>query len=530
MFWVVVGVVWGSVVSAQAQDRFAPAFGHASDWGINVKDIPDTLYVSTLDAGDGLAQVVANRSAYFVASGNRTPDPNDARGNVFASIVAYDLKTNQTLWKRTFDSKMHQKQESFGAAGPSAQSTPLLINHSIVHATFTGQLVCLDADSGKTIWEKDLVNELGATPVQFGFSSSPVAVPGESDQFVMLAAGPDAGLFQIDAKTGDVIWKAASLTFSYATPVAATLAGTPQWIVVSRDDVVGVDRSDGKVLWRHPLAEKGLTNVPTPLVIDDQHVLISGQGVKGTRCLEITNAGKWSVKPIWYQRQLQFFYTNWFKLDQRIVLACTDKYLAAFDAKTGQILGRFRGFADGNLVRTANQEILLLDGKGNVSLLEIEKGEQQIQSLQLKRSYVSGITPKGRYWTPFTLAGDMLATRSQDTLVLFHFAAGEGRVKLASTAGNGKQFEFAKLTDNKQATIGPSSFDRILSAFQTDGPEAAFALYAKLRSDGKLTIEDRVQLVQTARSEGMDEHADQILSDALEDFPDSVELKQLRGK
>ena len=68
-------------------------------------------------------------------------------------------------------------------------------------------------------------------------------------------------------------------------------------------------------------------------------------------------------QPAMVHSKIQFFYTNWAKLSDQIVVGCSDKYLAAIDLSDGSILGRFRGFGDGNLA-LAGEQLLVVDGKG----------------------------------------------------------------------------------------------------------------------------------------------------------------------
>ena len=508
--------------------EYSRQFGHASNWKIKSPKITNQIFVETIDAGKGLSQIVGNERRFFVASGQRTPDPKDPKSNLNSTVSAFDMKTGTLAWKKTFDSKMSKDQESFGAAGPSAQATPLLIDNKLIHVTFSGELFCLDQETGATLWRVNLVQSEEATPVQFGFSSSPVADPDQPDRFVMLAAGPNAGLFLMNATSGRTIWKAKSGSFSYATPVAATLGGVDQWIVVSRDEVIGISRKDGSELWRQTLAEKGLTNVPTPLVIDNQHILISGQGVKGTRCLEIKRDDQWMVKELWFQRQLQLFYTNWIKVDDRVVLACTDKYLGAVDWKTGKLLGRFRGFGDGNLVQIDKDRLLLIDGKGKISELKLKRNESQIESIVQTRSFPLNEQFASRCWTPLSQLGDRLATRSQNKVALIQFSKSDNAVAIENSRSAPKSYSLESISETPVNSDSPSAFEQILETFQTQGANKAFELYDELREAGKLTVSDRIQLIQTARAEGMNDHASMMLEHALEDFPDNESLQKLK--
>ena len=173
---------------------------------------------------------------------------------------------------------------------------------------YSGLVRCHWADTGKVAWETDLVKDHGAVPVQYGFSSSPLVL-GEN---VIVHAGGKHALIAFRLTDGKVIWRSEPAESGYATPILMTWKGTSYLVQLTRDHLLGIRPNDGTTAWRYDLPKKGLTNVPTPISLPNGGLLVSGQGLLGTRRLQLEDtANGIVVKELWHQRRIQFFYTNW---------------------------------------------------------------------------------------------------------------------------------------------------------------------------------------------------------------------------
>ena len=143
----------------------------------------------------------------------------------------------------------------------------------------------------------------------------------------------------------------------------------------------------------------GLTNVPTPLVLPDQRLLISGQGVLGTRLLKLT---KNAVTEVWVNAKSTYFFCNW-TATHELVLGCNNGgFISALHLTDGQELWRERGQADANLVQVGDAT-LFLRGDG---LLTWARATPQGLKTEPGTSLLAG-----RCWTPPTLLGDTLFVR-----------------------------------------------------------------------------------------------------------------------
>lgn len=508
-----------SVVSAQTAEDIPTweSFGHDRQWSVaaNASRFQFLNLEWKQELGEGKSQIVGNDRALIVASGKVVKDAAPEDRMVSTKVMAVSTDTGKQLWEFSRSDPMHADQETFGGNKPSPQATPLLVGKRLIILGFTGVLFCLNANSGAPLWEIDLVQKFKATPVQFGFSASPVRVPASTTDFVVLAAGGKGGLIRLSALSGEVRWICPVDSFSYATPTWAALDGQGQWVAISRTAAVGISER-GQQLWRSDLKEQGLTNVPSPLIIDEHHLLLSGQGMDGTQCLEIrlTKNSEWKVEQSWHNRRLQFFYTNWLRLTDRVVLGCTLQYLAAFDARSGEVLGRWRNYRDGNLIRMGNQ-IWLLDGKGKLTCFSQQDSPNQWQALRESR------LTEERCWVAPSVVGDRLLVRHGSTVACYRFASEQNQETLEATAQLETQLDFAVDT-----TPAPDPVVQILEAFEQQGQATALNLYNQLRAEKALSVAHRIALTEAAYEGGLIDLATMIVTHAEEDFPESQTLKK----
>lgn len=80
------------------------------------------------------------------------------------------------------------------------QSTPTIDGTSVYFLDKKGTLLCLDAQTGKLRWKKDIVSEYGAVKPSYGFAGSPVVA-----RRILLLNANCAGM-ALNPETGRLIW------------------------------------------------------------------------------------------------------------------------------------------------------------------------------------------------------------------------------------------------------------------------------------------------------------------------------------
>lgn len=494
-------------LTATAQDDVSwPAFGGSGgDFRVpslqNLVTAPLRLAWQA-EIGTGESGIVVSGDRVFATALLKQAAEFKNEDELFERVLCLNRTTGKAVWSKQYRVEKRDDQESFGATKRSPKATPAIVGDRLVTLGFTGQLRCWSIADGSLQWEHDLVKEYGAKAVQFGYSGSPV--PASDTTVLVMIGGEKGGLTCFSTSDGKAKWMAPIDNASYATPVLCSLAGTKQIVAHSQNQIIGFDRSTGQQLWEWALPKSGLTNVPTPLPISGDRMLISGQGVEGTACLQINRDGeKWNAKQLWLTKRVQFFYCNWMTSGKSTVIACNDKLLFGLNASTGKILGRWRGYGNGNLV-SDSKTVMLLHGDGKLSFLN-----RTPDGLKLATRYRF---PRGRYWVPPTVVGDQLLVRSGSKLIC------------AAPGGNGEIERVKTNPEDYNFTNAPARdyVGEIVVEFEKSGAASAFALYKRLHKSEarRFSLEQRNQLAELAAEQDLTEFREQILTDAEKLFSD----------
>ena len=132
----------------------------------------------------------------------------------------------------------------------AATPSPIAVGNRIWAFFGSGLLVCLDAESGKVVWEKDMVKEYGEYDVTFGMGSTPRL--WKRLLYVSCLTKGASYVAALDAATGMEQWKVDRQLpaeddgpDAYSTPV---VAGN-ELVISGSDHVNAYDLLTGRQLW-----------------------------------------------------------------------------------------------------------------------------------------------------------------------------------------------------------------------------------------------------------------------------------------
>jgi outer membrane protein assembly factor BamB len=191
-------------------------------------------------------------------------------GNVYLSgsrnntdvLTCLDLQGN-IHWETAYGTAWDQSY-------PESRNTPTITDGRIYIMDGMGKVVCMEAESGRIIWERDTHKEFGGVFHTWGTAES-LLVAGEL--VISSPVGARTAVVALDRKDGSLVWQTRSLggIRAYASPVLIKHRGREMILVTSSESLIAVDPSDGKILWEKDLV-KGFTgergrrnNTNTPL-------------------------------------------------------------------------------------------------------------------------------------------------------------------------------------------------------------------------------------------------------------------------
>lgn len=349
--------------------------------------------------GEGFASV-------SVAAGKiYTTGMTEQKGSVFA----FDVK-GKLLWTT------ETGPEHSGNGFPGTRTTPTIDGKTLYLHTSMGKAVALNADTGESRWEVDLLSKFEAENIYFGMSESPLVVDGK---VIFTPGGKDASLVALDKKTGEPVWTTGGLSDSsaYCSPRLFGEGKNRQIITLVAKHLVGIDPATGEVLWRHASEVEYDIHSTAPVFSGNLIYLTHGykQGGLALELLEDCKGEekcKFSARQKWLNKELDVHHGGAVFKDGHIYGAASGKTWYALNGQTGEIAASIKRLGKGSVVYADG----LLYGymeSGNVVLVNADPADfRAISSFEIKLG-------EGHHWAHPVIDAGVLYIRHGDALMAF---------------------------------------------------------------------------------------------------------------
>jgi len=282
------------------------------------------------------------------------------------------------------------------------RSTPTVAAGKVYTISRLGLVNCLDAKTGKKIWSRSLVNDLGGVKPTWDYSMSALM---DGNRVIVVPGSKKGTVAALDAGSGRTIWQGGGSDIpGYATPAVATLNGVRQYVVFTGKSVNGVEAATGKLLWRCPWETINDVNAATPIVSGNTVFITSDYG-HGCALIEVTAQG---ARIKWQSKAIQSHFSTPI-LDDGCLYSTTDpNKLVCLDLATGKVRWEQRGFEKGGQMAVDGVLLAFEGAKGNLVMVKLTPAGYQ----ELGRFRPLG----GQSWTSPIVAGGKLIVRNQKTL------------------------------------------------------------------------------------------------------------------
>lgn len=272
-------------------------------------------------------QPIGGGYSSFVVAGGTAYTIEQRRGNEV--VAAYDVRSGRELWTHGWPAFF---QESMGGDGPRA--TPTWHEGRLYALGATGEFRCLDAATGKVLWQKNILKDSNASNIMWGMANSPLVV----DDKVIVTPGGRSGrsVVAYNKLTGERIWASLDDQAAYTSPMVVQLLGERQLIVVTAARMAGLRVETGELLWDFPWTTMYEINSAQPIVVDNEHIFISAGYDHGSALVKIAKSDSgYSATPVWENRNMKNRF-NSSVLHEGYIYGFDEAIFACIDARTGE--------------------------------------------------------------------------------------------------------------------------------------------------------------------------------------------------
>ena len=318
-------------------------------------------------------------------------------------VAAYDVATGRELWTHSWDGLF---QEIMGGDGPRA--TPTWFDGRVYALGAQGELQCLEDDTGRMLWRKNILEDTGAENLQWGMSGAPLIV---DDAVIVQPGGPNGkSIAAYDRRTGERLWASESDQQAYSSPMLLTLADTRQVVVLTATRLFGLTPGKGELLWQFPWVTQMGINASQPLLVGNSRLFVSSSYGMGAALIEITrDKNTFGVREIWRNNRMKNRFTS-SVLHEGFIYGLDEAILTCIEAATGDVKWKGGRYGYGQIV-LASGHIIVLSEDGGLALVRATPAKHD----ELARFPAL----EGKTWNHPALADGYLLVRNLQEMAAF---------------------------------------------------------------------------------------------------------------
>jgi outer membrane protein assembly factor BamB len=347
-------------------------------------------------AGDGYSSFAVSGGRLFTLGGRENTE----------YVLALDAATGKPLWSVA---NGHRFQNDRGD-GP--RSTPTIDGDRVYVFGSSGDLSVLDAATGKVFWTQNLLRKFGGSNIPWGLSESPLVL---SDRIIVAPGGAGSGIVALKKTDGSVIWKTQSDEPGYSSAVLQTIGSLQQVVVFTAQRALGVDASDGRLLWSYERVANRTANIATPITRDNRVFLSSDYGT-GAALLSLGAEGnKVKATQVYFTNEMRNHHASSVLVGDYLY-GFSSSILTAMHFDTGKVGWRDRSVGKGSVVAADNQ-LYLFSEEGVVGLADVNSSQY------VERGRFRLKTGNRPTWSHPVVSGGKLYLRDQNAIYAYNVAA-----------------------------------------------------------------------------------------------------------
>ena len=280
-------------------------------------------------------------------------------------VRAIDRATGRERWQASWEGSM--KVPFFAVSNGSwIRSTPCVDGECVYVAGMRDVLVCLDVATGRERWRVDFMQDLESPLPAFGFVSSPLVI---GDHVYVQAGG---GFVKLEKATGRIVWRALDdgggmMGSAFSSPYPTAIGGVSQILVQTREELAGVEPTDGRVLWKTKVEAFRGMNIVTPTLHEGRIFTTSYGGGSWLFAVDAARTEK-PVEQIW-RNKIQGYMSTPIVIGGHAYVHLRNQRFACLDLATGKEAWITTPFGRYWSLVAQGDRILALDETGDLRLI-----------------------------------------------------------------------------------------------------------------------------------------------------------------
>jgi len=198
-----------------------------------------------------------------------------------------NLESGKEAWRREL--KAGYRDGIDADKGP--RSVPTMLPSAILVYSAAGDLALLSRKDGSILWNRGLRKEYKAEDGYFGAGSTPLVF---GNQAIVNIGAKSASVVSVAIADGKTIWTSSDAEASYASPIILlpsrdSAVTSPVVVVPAKMKTLGLDVTNGKLLWEFPFGQRGPTvNAATPVLTHAGDIFMTSSYGIGSRLVRPT--------------------------------------------------------------------------------------------------------------------------------------------------------------------------------------------------------------------------------------------------
>jgi outer membrane protein assembly factor BamB len=228
-----------------------------------------------VDCGEGYAGVAVRAGRVYMMDYDA-----DKKQNALRCLSAED---GRECWRYAYPLALKRNHGM-------TRTVPAVTETLVVAIDSKCNVLCLEAKTGALRWGINLVHDYGATVPPWYTGQCPLV---DSNAVILAPGGREALLLAVDLETGKPLWRTPNprgwkMTHSSIMPME--FAGQRSYLYCGSGGVVSVAATNGAILWDMTDWKISIATVPSPLVLEDGKIFLSGGYNAGSMMLQLQNA------------------------------------------------------------------------------------------------------------------------------------------------------------------------------------------------------------------------------------------------